>query len=77
MEWFSEVMDMREPVLVNTFGVSNQMFQVLPNRFFYEWKRAAVEGVLCPDGLVITQPLRQDHGQTMVDHVLTMVDHGP
>ena len=39
---------------VNTFGVSNQMFQVLPNRFLYEWKRAAVEGVLCPDGLVIT-----------------------
>ena len=44
MEWFSEVMDLREPVSVNTFGVSNQMFQVLPNRSFYEWKRAAVEG---------------------------------
>ena len=44
MEWFSEVMDLREPVSVNTFGVSNQMFQVLPNRFFYEWKKAAVEG---------------------------------
>ena len=44
MEWFSEVMDLREPVSVSTFGVSNQMFQVLPNRFFYEWKKAAVEG---------------------------------
>ena len=31
MEWFSEVMDLREPMSVNTSGVSNQMFQVLPN----------------------------------------------
>ena len=44
MEWFNEVMDLREPMSVNTSGVSNQMFQVLPNRFSYKWKRAAMEG---------------------------------
>ena len=44
MEWFSEVMDLWEPVSVNTSGVSNQMFQVLPDRLSYEWIRAAMDG---------------------------------
>ena len=29
---------------VNTSGVSNQMLQVWPDRFSYEWVRAAMEG---------------------------------
>ena len=35
MEWFSEVMDSREPVSVNTSGVSNQMFQVKSQAFIF------------------------------------------
>ena len=37
MEWFSKVMDLWEPVSVNTSGVSNQTFQVWPDKFSYEW----------------------------------------
>ena len=36
MEWFSEVMDLWKQVSVHISGVSNQMFQVWPDRFSYE-----------------------------------------
>ena len=45
MEWFSQVMDLREPVSVNNSGLAAKCFksdQIV--RFSYEWIRAAMEG---------------------------------